>query len=62
MPIYQGSHLPVTVDKIQAGYLKSPYFKDMYVSCTEYTVSYQSSHKKGRNLSRKIYIIRFIAF
>ena len=27
----KGTHLPVTVKEIQAGYLSSPYFKDLYL-------------------------------
>ena len=30
--VLKGTHLPVTVKEIQAGYLVSPYFKDIY-SC-----------------------------
>ena len=29
--ILKGTHLPVTVKEIQAGYLISPYFKDLYL-------------------------------
>ena len=29
--VLKGTHLPVTVKEIQAGYLISPYFKDLYV-------------------------------
>ena len=28
--VLKGTHLPVTVKEIQAGYLISPYFKDLY--------------------------------
>ena len=27
----QGTHLPLTIKEIQAGYLNSPYFKDLYM-------------------------------
>ena len=33
--VLKGTHLPVTVKEIQAGYLISPYFKDSYISCTK---------------------------
>ena len=29
--IIKGTHLPVTIKEIQAGYLVSPYFKDIYL-------------------------------
>ena len=29
--VLKGTHLPVTVKEIQAGYLISPYFKDFYL-------------------------------
>ena len=29
--VLKGTHLPVTVKEIQAGYLVSPYFKDIYL-------------------------------
>ena len=29
--VQKGSHLPLTIKAIQAGYLNSPYFKDLYV-------------------------------
>ena len=29
--VLKGTHLPVTIKEVQAGYLTSPYFKDLYV-------------------------------
>ena len=29
--VLKGTHLPVEVKEIQAGYLHSPYFKDLYL-------------------------------
>ena len=29
--VLKGTHLPITLKEIQAGYLKSPYFKDIYL-------------------------------
>ena len=32
--VLKGTHLPLTIKEIQAGYLTSPYFKDLYTcSC-----------------------------
>ena len=29
--VLKGTHLPLTIEEIQAGYLNSPYFKDLYM-------------------------------
>ena len=29
--VLKGTHLPVTIKEIQAGYIHSPYFKDLYL-------------------------------
>ena len=29
--VLKGTHLPLTIKEIQAGYLSSPYFKDLYI-------------------------------
>ena len=29
--VLKGTHLPLTIKEIQAGYLNSPYFKDLYL-------------------------------
>ena len=29
--VLKGKHLPVTIKEVQAGYLNSPYFKDIYL-------------------------------
>ena len=29
--VFKGTHLPLTIKEIQAGYLKSPYLKDLYL-------------------------------
>ena len=31
--VLKGTHLPLTIKEIQAGYLSSPYFKDLYLYC-----------------------------
>ena len=33
--VLKGTYLPVTVKEIQAGYLVSPYFKDIYLYLTQ---------------------------
>ena len=32
--VLKGTHLPVTIKEIQAGYLNIPYFKDLYLYLT----------------------------
>ena len=32
--VLKGTHLPIKIKKIQAGYLSSPYFKDLYFYLT----------------------------
>ena len=32
--VLKGTHLPLTIKEIQAGYLSSPYFKDLYLHST----------------------------
>ena len=33
--VLKGTHLPLTIKEIQAGYLTSPYFKDLYLYLTQ---------------------------
>ena len=33
--VLKGTHLPITLKEIQAGYLNSPYFKDLYLDLTQ---------------------------
>ena len=33
--VLKGTHLPLTIKEIQAGYLSSPYFKDLYLFLTQ---------------------------
>ena len=56
--VVKGTHLPVTVKEILAGYLISPYFKDLYLYLTQNKLPI--SNMKGGNISRKIYLTRFL--
>ena len=57
--VLKGTHLPVTVKEMQAGYLIIPYFKDLYIlhriNCLTLNQVLESE-----NISRKIYTIGFI--
>ena len=35
MKVFKGTHLPVEIKKIQAGYWNSPYFKDIHLQLTQ---------------------------
>ena len=51
-------HLLVTIKKIQAGYLSSSCFKDIYLYLAQNKLpSSKTAIRKNRNASRKIYII-----
>ena len=57
----KGTHLPVEVKEIQAGYLHTPYFKDIYQYLLQNKLSsYQISHKEIRGIIRKICIVRLL--
>ena len=59
--VLKGAHLPVTIKEIQAGYLVSPYFKDIYLYLAQSKLpSTKTCNSKGRNVSRKIYNTRFL--
>ena len=50
--VLKGTHLPLTVKEIQAGYLTSPYFKDLYLFLSQNKLpSKRSSIKKVEMLS-----------
>ena len=53
-------HLPLTIKEIQAGYLNSSYFKDIYIYLVQNRLpNKKGSKEKSRNTCRKIYIVRF---
>ena len=59
--VLKGTHFPIKIKEIQAGYLCSPYFKDLYLYLLQKkTPICQIGNQKIRNISRKICFIRFI--
>ena len=46
--VLKGTHLPITIKEIQAGYLNSPYFKDIYLYLS------QNKLPSSKNIIRKI--------
>ena len=41
--VLKGTHVPVEIKEIQAGYLHSSYFKDIYIFITKQVTFFQSS-------------------
>ena len=44
--VLKGTHLPLTVKEIQAGYLTSPYFKDLFLFSVPEQITQQKIHYK----------------
>ena len=61
--ILKGTHLPVGVKEIQAGYLHSPYFKDLYQYLLQNKLpSSKSAIKKLEALSEKYVLLDLLLF
>ena len=56
----KGTHLPLMIKEIQAGYLSSSYFKDIYLYLAQNRLPAKKAAKKSRGTCREIYNIRFI--
>ena len=56
--VLKGMHLPVKIKEIQAGYLNSPYFRDIYLYLAQNKLPSSKADQKGRNFSRMIHLIR----
>ena len=53
--VFKGTHLPLTIKEIQAGYLNSPYFKDLYLFLSQNKLpSKRSSIKKVETLAENL--------
>ena len=58
--VLKGTHLPVTIKEIQAGYLVNPYFKDIYPYIVQNKMgNTKTTIQKVEALAEKIYIVRF---
>ena len=61
--VLKGTHLPVEVQEIQAGYLHSPYFKDLYQYLLQNKLpSSKSAIKKLQALSEKYVLLDLLLF
>ena len=53
--VLKGTHLPLTIKEIQAGYLSSPYFKDLYLFLSQNKLpSKRSSAKRSKHEQRAL--------
>ena len=61
--VLKGTHLPLTVKEIQAGYLTSPYFKDLYLFLSQNKLpSKRSSIKKVEMLAESFVLLDSLIF
>ena len=61
--VLKGTHLPVEVKEIQAGYLHSPYFKDLYQYLLQNKLlSSKSTIKKLQAISEKYVLLDSLLF
>ena len=44
--VLKGTYLPLTIKEIQAGYLSSPYFKDLYLFLSQKQITKQKVFSK----------------
>ena len=59
----KGTHLPVKVKEIQAGYLCSPYFKDLYLYLSQNKLpSSKSAIRKLETLAEKYVLLDSLLF
>ena len=61
--VLKGTHLPVEIKEIQAGYLHSPYFKDLYLYLLQNKLpSLKSAIRKLETLSEKYVLLDSLLF
>ena len=59
--VLKGTHLPLTIKEIQAGYLTSPYFKGpISIPIPKQIAKQKVCYKESRNPSRRLCSSRFI--
>ena len=61
--VLKGTHLTLTIKEIQAGYLSSPYFKDLYLFLSQNKLpSKRSSIKKVKTLAESFVLLDSLIF
>ena len=59
--VLKGTHLPLTIKEIQASYLSSPYFKDLYLFLSQNKLpSKRSTIKKVETLAENLVLLDFL--
>ena len=58
----KGTHLPLMIKEIQAGYLRSPYFKDIYLLSQNKLPSKRSAIKKVETLAESFVLLDSLIF
>ena len=59
----KGTHLPLTIKDIQAGYLSSPYFKDLYLFLSQNKLpSKRPAIKKVKTLAKSFVLLDSLIF
>ena len=61
--VLKGTHLPLMIKEIQAGYLSSPYFKDLYLFLSQNKLpSKRSATKKVETLAESFVLLDSLIF
>ena len=60
--VLKGTYLPVTIKEIQAGYLVSPYFKDIYLYLAHKLPSTKTAIQKVEMLAQKCILLDSLLF
>ena len=61
--VLRGTHVPLTIKEIQAGYLSSPYFKDLYLFLSQNRLpSKRSAIKKVKTLAESFVLLDSLIF
>ena len=61
--VLKGTHLPLTIKEIQAGYLNSPYFKDLYLYLSQNKLpSFKGAMCKIEILSERYILLDSLLF
>ena len=60
--ILKGTHLPLTIKEIQAGYLSSPYFEDLYLFLSQNKLPSKRLIKKVETLGENFVLLDSLIF
>ena len=60
--VLKGTHLPLTIKEIQAGYMSSPYFKDLYLFLSQNKLPSKRSSIKDETLAESFILLDSLIF